>query len=51
LSINDVQTIVEWGKKYFTNKLGTNKKVNYLRMDNNSNITKISHLNTQEFYG
>jgi len=50
LSMNDVKSIVEWGKKYFTDKIGKNKKVNYLRMDKDLNIKKISYLLTKEFY-
>lgn len=50
LSRNDVQSIVEWGKKYFTSELGVNKKVNYLRMDKNLQIKKISYLLTKDFY-
>lgn len=50
LSVNDVQSIVKWGKRYFTNKLGVNEKVNYLRMDKESNITKVAYLLTKEFY-
>jgi hemolysin-activating ACP:hemolysin acyltransferase len=50
LAHNDVQSIVEWGKKYFTNELGIHKKVNYLRMDKDLKIRKISYLLTKEFY-
>ena len=50
LALNDIQSIVKWGKKYFTHELGINQKVNYLRIDKESNITKISKLSTMEFY-
>ena len=50
LSNDDVKSIAVWGKKYFTDKIGVNKKVNYLRMDEELNINKISYLLTKEFY-
>lgn len=50
LAHNDVQSIVKWGKKYFTEKHGVKKRVNYLRMDKYSNITKVSYLLTKDFY-
>lgn len=50
LAINGIQSIMKWTKNHFTNELGANERVNYIRMDNALNIYRISSQSTKEFY-
>jgi hemolysin-activating ACP:hemolysin acyltransferase len=51
LAIDGIQSIMKWTKNHFTKELGTNQRVNYIRMDNDLNIYRISSQSTKAFYG
>ena len=50
VSLGDSRRLVKWTNKHFRQSLGSKKRVNYLRMDNNSNIYRISSSLTKECY-
>ena len=50
LSLGDSRKMVRWANQYFRKTLGKKKKVNYLRMDSNHNIYRISSSHTKECY-
>jgi len=50
VSSGDSRRLVKWTNQYFRKLLGSNKRVNYLKMDNNSKICRISSSLTKECY-
>ena len=50
VSSGDSRRLVKWTNRYFRNLLGERKRVNYLRMDDNSKIYRISSSLTKELY-
>ena len=47
---DNIKSIIKWTKDYFANKLKINQRVNYVRMDNEFNIYRISSQSNKEFY-
>ena len=50
LSKRNAKNEIYWLKKYFSNKFGAKKRINYLRVSSNNIIESVRHLYTQEFY-
>lgn len=50
LSKRNAKNEIYWLKKYFSNKFGAKKRINYLRIRENNIIESVRHLYTQEFY-
>ena len=50
LSLDDVKIQTRWIKNYFTQKLGNDKDMNYLRVDEHNRIRMIKKQTTKEHY-
>ena len=48
--VKNMRKIMSWTKKYFTNMLGLNKPVHWLRIDDNKNIYRKTTRFTKESY-
>tara|TARA_R100000664_G_C2756578_1_gene144510 strand:+ start:1329 stop:1769 length:441 start_codon:yes stop_codon:yes gene_type:complete len=49
LSTVDTKKMVQWTNNYFTELCGVGKKINYLKLDINSNCYRVGHSLTKRF--
>lgn len=47
----DIKSVMRWTKQYFTNLLGYNKPVKWLRVSDDDEITRVAVRYTKEHYG
>jgi len=47
----DIKSVMKWTKEYFTNLLGYNKPVKWLRVSDDGTITRVAVRYTKEHYG
>ena len=50
ICVKNMKKIMSWTKKYFTNMLGLNQPVHWLRVDNNKKIYRKATRFTKESY-
>ena len=51
ICVDDVKSVMKWTKQYFTNLLGYNKPVKWLRITDDEVITRVVTRYTKEHYG
>ena len=51
ICVDDVKSVVKWTKQYFTNLLGCNKPVKWLRVNDDEVITRVVTRYTKAYYG
>jgi len=50
ICVKNIKKVMSWTRKYFTNLLGLNKPVHWLRIDSNNNIYRKTTRFTKEYY-
>ena len=51
ICVDDVKSVMKWTKQHFTNLLGYNKPVKWLRITDDEVITRVVTRYTKEHYG
>ena len=50
ICVKNIRKVMSWTRKHFTNLLGLNKPVHWLRIDSNNNIYRKTTRFTKEYY-
>ena len=50
ICVKNLKKIMSWIKQYYTNLLGTNRSVNWLRISDNGEVYKVTKTLTKEHY-
>ena len=48
--VKNIKKVMSWIKQYYTNLLGTNRSVNWLRISDNGKVYKVTKTLTKEHY-